>query len=319
MLGINIHKNIKLFYYTKNAILQLIPRWFFRNRLSDMMRPKAEDDIDYLNKRVDYYNRLHTASTLPKKVKSLKELKRGKKNTTYFFDSYEVTRYFNPRLLVKFEFGDITQVPQIPSIVKSRPIYSNNEKSVLLKLNKVRHFIFVRDKNRFENKKNMLIGRGGVSDRKPKRIAFYKKYFDHPLCDLGQTNRNSKFHLWYKKKISIEKHLKYKFILCLEGIDVSSNLKWVMSSSSIAVMAKPQFETWFMEGQLIPDFHYIQIRDDYSDLEKKLTYFIDNPDKCMNIIQNANAYVEQFKNKRREKLISLMVLEKYFIETRQSL
>ena len=39
----------------------------------------------------------------------------------------------------------------------------------------------------------------------------------------------------------------------------------------------------------------------------------------MNIIQNANAYVEQFKNKRREKLISLMVLEKYFIKTGQNL
>ena len=138
MVGINIHKNIKLFYYTKNVILQLIPLWFFRYRLSDVMRPKAEDDIDYLKKRVDYYNRLHTKSALPKKVKSLKELRRGKKNTTYFFDSYEVTRYFNPRLLVKFEFGDITQVPQIPSIVKSRPIDSNNENSVLLKLNKVR-------------------------------------------------------------------------------------------------------------------------------------------------------------------------------------
>ena len=48
MVGINIHKNIKLFYYTKNAVLQLIPRWFFRSRLDDMMRPKSEDDIDYL-------------------------------------------------------------------------------------------------------------------------------------------------------------------------------------------------------------------------------------------------------------------------------
>ena len=37
MVGINIHKNIKLFYYTKNAILQLIPRWFFRNRLDDII------------------------------------------------------------------------------------------------------------------------------------------------------------------------------------------------------------------------------------------------------------------------------------------
>lgn len=318
MLGIKIHKNIKLLYYAKNVLLLLIPRWYFRNRLQGMILPKPEDDIDYLYKRVHYYNKLNGTSPLPKKVKPLHELKRGKKHSTYFFDSYEVTRYFNPKLLANFEFGDITSVPKIPSLVKSRPIGDNNENSVILKLNKVRHFIFVHDTNPFESKKNMLIGRGGVSDKKPKRIAFYKRYFDHPICDLGQTNQNSKYHFWYKKKISIEKHLKYKFILCLEGIDVSSNLKWVMSSNSIAVMTKPKFETWFMEGLLIPDYHYIQIKDDYSNLEERLTYFINNPEKCMRIIQNANAHVEQFKNRRREKLISLMVLNKFFSKTQQS-
>lgn len=319
MLGIKVHKNIKQLYYAKNALLQLIPRWFFQNRLHGMTFTGPDDDIEYLNKRVNYYNKLIDLSVLPKKVKSLNELKRGKKHTTYFFDSYEVTRYFNPKLHANFEFGDITKIPNIPSLVKSRPIEGNNKNSVLLKLNKVRHFIFVNDTNPFNSKKNILIGRGGVSDKKPKRIAFYKLYFNHPLCDLGQTNKKSKYHFWYKKKISIEKHLKYKFILCLEGIDVSSNLKWVMSSNSIAVMTKPQFETWFMEGQLLPDYHYIHIKDDYSDLEEKLKYFIDNPEKSMQIIQNANAYVKQFKNKRREKLISLMVLKKYFIKTRQNI
>ena len=262
MIGIKIHKNIKLLYYAKNALLLLIPRWCFQNRLQGMILPKAKDDIDYLKKRVNYYNKLKDTSALPKKVKSLHDLKRGKKHTTYFFDSYEVTRYFKSKLLVNFEFGDVTKVPKIPSLVKSRPIEGNNQNSVLLKLNKVRHFIFVNDTNPFKSKKNILIGRGGVSDKKPKRIAFYKLYFNHPLCDLGQTNQNSKYHFWYKKKMSIEKHLKYKFILCLEGIDVSSNLKWVMSSNSIAVMTKPQFETWFMEGQLLPDYDYIQINDD---------------------------------------------------------
>ena len=40
---------------------------------------------------------------------------------------------------------------------------------------------------------------------------------------------------------------KHKFILCIEGNDVASNLKWVMSSNSVAVMPKPKFESWFME------------------------------------------------------------------------
>ena len=142
-------------------------------------------------------------------------------------------------------------------------------------------------------------------------------YFDHKLCDLGQINSNTDHDHWIKKKISIEVHLKYKFILCIEGVDVATNLKWVMSSNSIAVMAKPKIESWFMEKQLIANYHYIEIKDDYSDLEEKLTFYINNLDECLRIIKNANTYVNQFKDSKREKLISLLVLEKYFIKTLQ--
>lgn len=58
-------------------------------------------------------------------------------------------------------------------------------------------------------------------------------------------------------------------------------------------------------------------QDDYSDLEERLNYYINNIDKCLEIINNANEYVNQFKDEKREKLISLLVLEKYFIKTLQ--
>jgi len=117
---------------------------------------------------------------------------------------------------------------------------------------------------------------------------------------LGKINNNEIYNQWLKPKISIEDHLKYKFIMCVEGVDVATNLKWVMSSSSIAVMPKPEIESWFMEKTLIPDFHYIEIKRDYSDLEEKLKYYINNKDKCLDIIKNANKYASQFKNKKTE-------------------
>lgn len=112
-------------------------------------------------------------------------------------------------------------------------------------------------------------------------------------------------------------HLKYKFVLALEGNDVASNLKWVMSSNSVAVMPRPEYETWFMEGELIPNYHYIEIKSDYSDLEERLNYYIVHEDEALQIIQHAHEYVAQFKNKKREKLISLLVLQKYFQMTGQ--
>ena len=105
--------------------------------------------------------------------------------------------------------------------------------------------------------------------------------------------------------------------MALEGIDVASNLKWVMSSNSIAVMPRPTCETWFMEGTLIPDYHYIEIKPDFSDLEERLNYYIEHVAESLEIIRHAHEYVSQFKDKRRENLISLLVLDKYFKMTGQ--
>ena len=38
-------------------------------------------------------------------------------------------------------------------------------------------------------------------------------------------------------------------------------------------MTPPRFETWFMEGRLVPDVHYVALAEDYSDLEAKLAEF----------------------------------------------
>ena len=98
---------------------------------------------------------------------------------------------------------------------------------------------------------------------------------------------------------------------------MASNLKWVMSSGSIAVTNKPKYESWFMESQLIPDYHYICVKDDLSDLKDKLSYYIGHPELCKQIVRNANEYVAQFKDTQREFITALLVMEKYFRMTKQ--
>ena len=65
---------------------------------------------------------------------------------------------------------------------------------------------------------------------------------------VGQVNKPETGGAFLRPKLSILEQLEYKFVLCLEGNDVATNLKWVMSSNSLAVMPKPRYETWFMEG-----------------------------------------------------------------------
>lgn len=250
------------------------------------------------------------------KAVSLSDFKYGIKPKTYFFDSFRLLRYFPLKFKIFYLFGDITTVPCEPSIVKSRPIDDKNENSVLLKLNTVRHFLFINDKKPFRDKKNILLGRSKVYQKKRER--FLEMYFGHSLCDVGQINNdNGGNKKWLVSKMSIAEHLDYKFILCLEGNDVATNLKWVMSSNSIAVMPRPNYETWFMEGTLIPDYHYIEIASDYSNLEEKLNYYIEHTREAEKIIEHAHTFVKQFQNRRQEKLISLLVLQKYFEKTAQ--
>lgn len=111
--------------------------------------------------------------------------------------------------------------------------------------------------------------------------------------------------------------LRYKFILSLEGNDVATNLKWIMASNSVCMMRRPRYETWFMEGRLRGGEHYIELDDDFSDLDEKIRHYLLRPRETERIIANARHHVTQFTNPRIERIVSLLVLQKYFRMTGQ--
>ncbi|MEX0997671.1 MAG: glycosyl transferase family 90 [Flavobacteriaceae bacterium] len=312
-------KNPKLPYYIKNYAKKLLPKFVFQSRLEQKLNSiSSREDTKYIHSRVNYYNKLETKKELPESSQQFSEFKKGKGvSSVFYLDAYAIISWFKGSFKWSFVPGDVTHIPDVPSIVKSRPIAGNIENSILLKLVKVRHFIFVRDRIKFGDKSNKLIFRGKI-DGKPNRIAFMEKYFTHPMCDLGDITKNDKYPPeWTVEKTTIYDHLKFKFILALEGNDVASNLKWIMSSNSVAVMPKPTYETWFMEGKLKANYHYIEIKDDFSDLEERLNHYIDYPEQAIQIAKNANDYVSQFFDKKREHLIGLAVMNKYLEMTSQ--
>ncbi|WP_374329117.1 glycosyl transferase family 90 [Soonwooa sp.] len=132
------------------------------------------------------------------------------------------------------------------------------------------------------------------------------------MCDIGQVNLKEGNPKWIKPKMTIDQHLDYKFILSLEGTDVATNLKWIMSSNSIAIAPPHKMETWYMEGTLIPNEHFIQIADDFSDLDEKLEFYTSNPKAALEIVGNAKRFRSNFSNENLEDLIALLVLKKYF-------
>lgn len=303
-------KQNKLYYYFLGYLRFLFLKG---NRVIEVQRLKnqlTEEQLKKVEERVAYYCKDMPSQMVLSMDSIVKNLRKPRTPKAYYFDAYQYARFFDENLAFHFVFGDVTHIPNIPSIVKSRPISEENQNSVLINLDKQRHFVWVKDSKPFTEKKNMLLGRGAVYQEH--RYRFFDMYFEHPLCDIGQVNKVGGNQKWYKPKMSIEKHLDYKFILSLQGNDVATNLKWIMSSNSIAVMPKPTMETWFMEGKLIGGKHYIEIKPDYSDLEEQLHFYMAHPEQCLEIIRNAHAHCEQFWNKNVEDLCSLMVLEKYF-------
>ncbi|HKK43247.1 MAG TPA: glycosyl transferase family 90, partial [Bacteroidales bacterium] len=300
------HKNNKLLYYSKSFARQALPMKLYQSRLEKRLSTLDNYDEQYIKSRLNYYNKLDCKTVLSESVIHLSDFNVPKKNKTYYFDTYEYSRFFSIDFKMDFRFGDVTSVPEEPAIVKSRPINGNNNNSVVLNLDKVRHFTFLKDKKEFTRKKDMLVGRNAVGQEH--RTKFLKMYIDHPLCNIGKINNNGKDPELLRDIMTIDEHLDYKFILCLEGNDVATNLKWVMSSNSLAVMPVPKYETWYMEGTLVPGFHFVEIRDDFSDLEEKMEYYMTHTDEALEIIRNANRYIEHFKDRQREKLLSLLVL-----------
>lgn len=308
----HISKQNKFAFYVLGYSRFLLPTFSnWEARISYLKTLLNEEQLSEVERRVRYYCKNIVEPTSLSQRTFIKDLKKPKTPKAYYFDTYEYARFFDENLPLDFVFGDVTHIPNTPSIVKSRPISEDNANSILLNLDKARHFVWINGDKPFSQKKNLLIGRGAIFGNQQNRIDFYQKYFHHPLCDLGQTNDTENTQ-WKKPKIGIAKHLDYKFILSLQGNDVATNLKWIMSSNSIAVMPKPTMETWFMEGTLIGGKHYIELKPDFSDLEEQLEYYIQHPEQCEEILKNAHEYCKQFSDKKVEELCSLLVLKKYF-------
>lgn len=307
-------KNLKFAYYIRCALRNWVPQcWLKRHKTTLLNSLEHRTDKDYILDRVNYYNKL-TSITPVTGTKSLTAI--PNKGSTYNRDTFEIARYFDPSLKIDTLFGDNVQIGTTPSIVKSRPIQADNQFDVVLNLDKVRHFTFLKDKRSFASKLNQAIFRGATYQSHRQR--FMNMYFGHPLVDCANTAHNSNLPAeWNKPLITLYDHLHYKFVICLEGNDVASNLKWVMSSNSIAIMPKPKYETWFMEGRLQAGVHYIEIKDDFSDLEEKIQYYSQHIDEAEVIIRNAHEFVHQFFDHTREELIAILVMQKYFELTGQ--
>lgn len=315
----------KLWFYIRNFCSYAVPNAFVRWRTRVFMNSLTDEERAEAERRADHYCRLPESCDLPPSAIAVGDYRypwhSKHKFVTYFFDLYQVVRCFPCDYRFVRLFGDVNREQDVPTFVKSRPIVSPGETSmcVVLKLNQVRHFHFIHDTKSFRQKQDRIVFRNLVFKNQPQRVHFLERWANHPLADAGMVNENSDsgHPEWLRPFMPMARQLDFKFIACIEGNDVATNLKWVMSSNSIAVMPRPRFETWFMESTLVPDYHYIEVAADYADVETKLRYYIEHAEAAEEIIEHAHEYIRNFQNRRLERAAGLLTAHRYFQRTGQ--
>lgn len=306
-------KRQKVFYYIKNGFLDVLPRSLFQKKINSWLYLQNNYPKEVIKNRLDYYCSGNVSTTKNEDLSLINMIKKNHKSM-YYYDFMKIARYFNQKYKVNFKFGDVDTNQKKLSFVKSRPI-NHNGNSVLLPLDAFRHFYFINDTKPYHQKKDEIVWRGVI--HKENRKFLVDKFYNQPKMNIGTTHTKNSKPEWIKNYLTIKQQLEYKFILSIEGIDVATNLKWIMSSNSLCFMPKPKFETWYMEGKLIPNFHYVLIKDDYSDVEEKMEFYSKNIPEAEQIIKNAQSWTLQFKDKKLEKLISILVMKNYFEKTNQ--
>lgn len=299
-------------YYLAGTAGLLVPAGHWQKQFKADLERMERDGIDPdLRRRVNHYNRLvqRDGSFDGTPIRSVPG-----DRSRYYLDFMEVARSFPRHLEVDYSFYDRTTVPEVPGLVKARPIRGENENSVLIQLDRFRFFTYPADKRAFEDKKSGVIWRG-LAGNNVVRQALCRRFAGHGTIDVGSTGALDDIPA--VPFMSIRDQLEYRYILALEGNELISSLLWTLASNSVCIAAPFNFESWFMESLLEDGVHYVQIAADGSDLEEKVEALESDPAYARSLIRNAHAWVRQFDDRQRERLIGRLVLQKYFERTGQ--
>lgn len=233
--------------------------------------------------------------------------------------------------------GDNRDAMSRPGFVKSRLI-ADPGAGVLAPLNHARHFsplaeVEAADRP-YETKDDRLVWRGATTGRfiraEPDAAPYSARYHVHRLIaetparpdwDIGYSLVTRPQHLVdapleaihaaTRPHLSMSQLLASKFLLVLEGNDVSSGLKWILASRSTPIMPTPTVESWACEAMLRPFVHYVPVAADLSDLAEVHAWCRDNDGACRDIALAGRAYMAAFADQDREDRLFRTVAETY--------
>ena len=267
-------------------------------------------------------------------------LRLARRHGAFLYSSDVLRLYFGPhmppKLRILMSFGDSESYSNLPYMVKAREVQDAKRLEhalapdpIIALLNVERHYGTLRyswflDRN-WHRKQDTVVWRGLYTGRKRQignRKEIVERYWNisRQDIDIGFTellpDKNGPPVSKEEKKkherpgMFVRESLKYKYLLSMEGNDVATGLKWMLYSNSVVFMAPPTHVTWAMEDKLVPYYHFVPIKPDFSNLVEQLEWARQNDAACQQISQQATDYMNALWMSKRAKWANQQIIER---------
>lgn len=136
-------------------------------------------------------------------------------------------------------------------------------------------------------------------------LKFTSLYDSHHLKD--ELNRDGVFASF----CSLEDHLKYKYLLDIDGNSSSyERPAFILFSNSLLFKQQTSNIQWYFKG-LKPFLHYIPVASDFSDMKERLNWIRSHDKNARDAIKKANEFACHYLNDEAVGFYLYKVLEKY--------
>jgi hypothetical protein len=159
----------------------------------------------------------------------------------------------------------------------------------------------------FSKKENKIVF--GGQDRGGKHNFVTRRDIDISQRDYFKSDAVPKDNIVYEGWIDRFDMVNYKYVLDIDGNSATWDATaWKLNSGSVIFKTESVWRQWFHD-EYLPGIHYIEIKDDFSDLQEKFHWCENHQEECEIMINNCKTLFQ-----KTYKYVNIMEHTKQIIE-----
>ena len=267
--------------------------------LEDEKYSKKEDAFERALKTVLRLKKLSDMDFILSNIDGIPDPNNTEISTSYFekargFYLTEDTKKQAP-IFTRAKSNKVKEAILVPDYFAVSELWQKMQKEVLT----------ISKQSSWEKKENVLHWRG-ASSKTPRfnlcksslsndliDAAFAEKVDDRKIQELKKWNQLSGYDSLKKSYATLEEQVNYKYLPVLDGVMCTyPGYQWRLLSNSVAFKQESDEMQWFYNA-LKPYVHFVPLKNDLSDTLEKVTWAVENDEKCKQIAQNATDFALQ--------------------------